>query len=57
MEVMKRRDMLVLVAAYDDEIARLHEELEQCERKITQLEEEKDKLSRIIEAVRNSVGV
>jgi len=64
MEVMKRREELILVAAYDDKIARieeekksLREELERRERKIKQLEEEKDVLSRIIEAVRISVGV
>jgi ATP/maltotriose-dependent transcriptional regulator MalT len=64
MEVMKRREELILVAAYDDKIARieeerksLREELERRERKIKQLEEENDVLSGIVEAVRNSVGV
>jgi hypothetical protein len=54
MEVMKRREELILVAAYDDKIARieeemksLREELRLCKRKIKQLEK----------TVRNSVGV
>jgi len=54
MEVMKRREELILVAAYDDKIASLREELERRERKIKQLE---DVLSGIVEAVRNSMGV
>jgi hypothetical protein len=54
MEVMKRRKEFTVVAAYDDKIASLREELERRERKIKQLE---DVLSGIVEAVRNSMGV
>ncbi len=63
-EVVERRVELTMLAAYDDKIARieeekksLREELERRERKIKQLEEEKDVLSGIVEAVRNSVRV
>jgi Ran GTPase-activating protein (RanGAP) involved in mRNA processing and transport len=63
MEVMKRREELILVAAYDEKIARIEEEkkslrerLKRRKRKIKQLEAEKDVLSGIVEAVRNSVG-
>jgi hypothetical protein len=60
-KVLERREELILVAAYDDKIARIEEDSkrlrEELEQKITQLEEEKEMLSGIVEAVRNSVGV
>ncbi len=37
-KVLERRDQLILVAAYDDKIARLCEDVEQRDRKIAQLE-------------------
>jgi len=68
MEVMKRRRELIVSAAYDEKIARIEEEnkiaLEQRDRKNLELEEEiarlkieNERLSGIVQSVRNSVGV
>eukprot|EP00984_Skeletonema_dohrnii_P026244 scaffold15567_cov74-Skeletonema_dohrnii-CCMP3373.AAC.4 len=41
-KVLERRDELALVAACDDKIARLREDVEERDRRITQLEEENE---------------
>jgi len=51
-KVLERRDELALVAACDDKIARLREDAEERDRKITQLEEENERLRGIVELAR-----
>ena len=60
-KVLERRDELILVAAYDDKIAmveeenkRLHEDVEQRDRKIAQLEE---KLREIAQAAMDALAL
>ena len=61
-KVLERRNELILMEAYDDKIAvvkhgnkRLHEDVEQRDRKITQLEKENKRLKGIIKSVRNAL--
>eukprot|EP00985_Skeletonema_marinoi_P000613 scaffold224_cov108-Skeletonema_marinoi.AAC.11 len=51
-KVLVRRNELALAAAYDEKIARLREDAEERDRKITQLEEENERLRGIVELAR-----
>eukprot|EP00984_Skeletonema_dohrnii_P010495 scaffold4092_cov105-Skeletonema_dohrnii-CCMP3373.AAC.4 len=52
-KVLERRNELALVAAYDEKISRLREDAEERDRKITQLEEENERLRGIVKLARN----
>ena len=56
-KVVERRDQLILVATFDDndKIERLREDVEQRDRKITQLEEENKRLLGIVKSVRRAL--
>lgn len=63
-KVMERRDQLILVAAYDDKIARLeeenerlHEDVEQRDRKIAQLEEDNKRLRGVVKSARRALDI
>ena len=53
--VLDRRGELILVAAYDEKIARLLDDVQRRDRKISQLEEENKRLRGIVQSVRNAV--
>ena len=53
--VLERRSELILAAAYDEKIARLLDDVQQRDRKISQLEEENKSLRGIVQSVRNAV--
>ena len=53
--VLERRSELIMVAAYDEKIARLLDDVQRRDRKISQLEEENKRLRGIVQSVRNAV--
>jgi len=63
-KVLQRRDQLILMAAYDDKIARLEvgnerlrEDVEQRDRKIAQLEEDNKRLRGVVKSARRALDV
>ena len=53
--ILERRGELILVAAYDEKIARLLDDVQQSKRKISQLNKENKRLRRIVHPSRDAL--